>query len=358
MALLEINRESIQSCPKVVLHDHLDGGLRPETIIELAADNKYQHLPCQHPDDLSLWMLNTAKQGNLELYLEAFTHTVGVMQTAEALTRVAKECVEDLHDDGVIYAELRFAPELFQREGLTLHAIVKAVLDGFELGKVGRAIIPKAILCAMRSETRSLEIAELAADFLGEGVVGFDIAGAEIQFPPRLHLEAFKFAKAHNVPITIHAGEAAGPNLIEEAVDVCGANRIGHGVSIANEVTDGSHGFEMGSIAEFVVNQKIPLEICPTSNLHTGVVGAISDHPVDMLMRAGFQITINTDNRLMSSTSMSNEIWECHEAFGWTWNDIKNVTEVGVHHSFISQTEKDKLLQEIGSWYEENTLRN
>jgi len=358
MTLLEISQDSVKQCPKILLHDHLDGGLRPETIISLAQESGYTQLPSSNAGELSRWMLNTAKQGNLELYLEAFAHTVGVMQTRESLNRVAKECVEDLDDDGVIYAEVRFAPELFQETGLSLSAVVSSVLDGFKSGMEGREIVAKAILCAMRSNTRSMEIVEIASDFLGKGVVGFDIAGPEIGHPPNLHLEAFTFAQNNGVPITIHAGEAAGPDYIEEALDPCGADRIGHGVSIAKEVNEEGNYFRKGSTASAIVENMIPLEICPTSNLHTGVVNSLSEHPVDMLLRAGFQVTVNTDNRLMSCTSMTNELWECHKAFGWGWEEISAVADTGIRNAFIPQAEKDPVMERLRSWYGTNPSYN
>ncbi len=358
MTVLEITRKSLAQCPKVLLHDHLDGGLRPETIIALAEEMGYEDLPSKNKAELSEWMLNTAKQGNLELYLEAFTHTIAVMQTRESLHRVATECVEDLYNDGVIYAEIRFAPELFQERGLLLSEVISAVLEGLDSGMKGREIVVKAILCAMRSNTRSMEIVEIVSDFLEKGVVGFDIAGPEIDYPPHLHLEAFTYAQENRIPVTIHAGEAAGPEMIKEAVDVCSAGRIGHGVSVANEVTALESGFHLGPIASTVIEKGIPLEICPTSNLHTGVVDSFDEHPVDTLLRSGFQVSVNTDNRLMSATSMSNEFWECHNSFGWGWNEFKAITETSIHHAFLSPEEKNSIMKRIDSWYETKISRN
>ncbi len=356
MVVLDITEDSLRNYPKVLLHDHLDGGLRSETIIDMAGEINYQFLPSYDPKELESWMLATADQGKLELYLEAFTHTIAVMQTEDFLFRIAEECVIDLEADGVMYAEVRFAPELFQQNGLSLTQVVSSVLRGFESGSDGKEITVKAILCAMRSTTRSLEIAEVAATFAGQGVVGFDIAGPEINFPPRLHKEAFNLAHEHNVAITIHAGEAAGAEYIEEALQIGHASRIGHGISIRDDIFVEKSKLTLGSIASLLVRNNISLEICPTSNIHTGIVEVMEDHPVNTLLEAGFQVTVNTDNRLMSSTSLTNEFLQCRNAFDWGWKEISEITSNAISHSFLPPSEKDKLSMRLKSWEDTNGI--
>ena len=356
MAAPHITEKSLRSYPKVLLHDHLDGGLRSETIISLAREINYRSLPSYDERDLENWMLATADQGKLELYLEAFAHTIAVMQTEESLFRVAEECVEDLAEDGIVYAEVRFAPELFQQNGLSLNQVVSSVLQGFESGSDGKKILVKGILCAMRSNTRSVEVVEVAAAFADHGIVGFDIAGPEVDFPPRLHKEAFNLAHKNNIAITIHAGEAAGPEYIEEALRTCHAARIGHGISIQDDISRKDSRMELGEIASLLVKNNIPLEICPTSNIHTGIIDVMNDHPLNTLINAGFLVTINTDNRLMSSTCLTNELLQCSDAFAWDWEDIGNVTKNAIYHSFLPQSDKDKLLMKLKAWEEANEI--
>ncbi|RMH82307.1 MAG: adenosine deaminase family protein, partial [Actinomyces sp.] len=215
--------ERIRRAPKVVLHDHLDGGLRPATIIELADEVGYDELPTTDPDELTVWMQRGANRKDLTLYLETFAHTVGVMQTAEALRRVARECAEDLAADGVVYAEVRFAPELHTQRGLTLDDAIEAVLDGFAAGAAGTGLTIRAICSAMRHLDRSFDVAQAAVRWRDRGVVGFDIAGPEDGYPPDDHLLAFQYCQRENFHFTIHAGEAYGPRSIWKAVQFCGA---------------------------------------------------------------------------------------------------------------------------------------
>ena len=358
MEIPAITKESLRSFPKVLLHDHLDGGLRPETIIEIAHYTNYLSLPSYETTELEAWMLATANQGKLELYLEAFTHTIAVMQNEETLFRIAEECVHDLNDDGVIYAEVRFAPELFEEKGLMLDEIINAVLQGFESGMRDREIIVKGILCAMRSSDRSTEIAETAISFMDKGIVGFDIAGPEIDFPPKLHRQAFDIAHNNSLPITIHAGEAAGPDYIEEALTICHASRIGHGTSVREKISDNNEAIVTKGIASELVDRGIALEVCPTSNIHTGIVNSIHNHPVNTFLDAGLTVTINTDNRLMSSTSLTNEFLHCSNAFNWTWEEITSVTLNAVENAFLTQAEKDKLVSRLDSWKRDNGMSN
>ena len=290
------------------MHDHLDGGLRPATIVELARETGYQGLPSSDVAEVTRWMAGAAQRGRLELYLEAFQHTVGVMQTRDALIRVAAECAEDLAADGVVYAEVRFAPELHVTRGLSLDQVVEAVLEGFRRGSAGRGITVYALLTAMRTAARSLEIAELAVRHRDEGVVGFDIAGAEAGSPPSRHLDAFQYVARENFHITIHAGEGFGLPSIWEALQWCGAERLGHGVRIVDDIRVGADGaISMGRLASYVRDRRIPLEMCPTSNVQTGAAPSIVEHPIGLLRQLSFRVTVNTDNRLMSEVTLSSE---------------------------------------------------
>ena len=299
---------TIRRAPKVLLHDHLDGGLRPRTVIELAADAGHRELPTTDPDELAGWFTLGADRKSLELYLEGFRHTVAVMQTREALERVAAECVEDLSDDGVVYAEIRMAPELLTDGGLTLDEAVDAMLSGLRRGTEDRPITAGLIVTAMRQAARSVEIAELAVRHRDEGVVGFDIAGPEAGYPPTRHLDAFHLIARENFHFTIHAGEGFGLPSIWEALQWCGAERLGHGVRIVEDIATRPDGrVALGRLATYVRDRRVPLEMCPTSNVHTGAAPSIEEHPIDLLRRLRFRVTVNTDNRLMSGISLSSE---------------------------------------------------
>jgi adenosine deaminase len=324
---VSLTLEQLRAAPKVLLHDHLDGGLRPETIVEIASETGYQRLPTTDVGELARWMTGAARRGHLELYLEAFQHTVGVMQTRDALIRVAAECAEDLAADGVVYAEVRFAPELHVTRGLSLDQVVEAVLEGFRRGSSGRGITVYALLTAMRTAARSLEIAELAVRHRDEGVVGFDIAGAEAGSPPSRHLDAFQYVARENFHITIHAGEGFGLPSIWEALQWCGAERLGHGVRIADDIhvsTDAS--ISLGRLASYVRDRRIPLEMCPTSNVQTGAAPSISEHPIGLLRQLSFRVTVNTDNRLMSGVTLTSEFAVLSDAFGYGWSDVEWLT--------------------------------
>ena len=284
--------DQIRAVPKVLLHDHLDGGLRPRTVLELARETGYRDLPGDSVEELTKRLTEGAHRGHLEIYLDAFRHTVAVMQTPEALRRVAAECAEDLAADGVVYAEVRFAPELHTERGLSLDEVVQAVLEGFRQGsanqaRAGREIKVYALLTAMRTAARSLEIAELAVRHRDEGVVGFDIAGAEAGWPPSRHLDAFQYIKRENFHITIHAGEAFGLPSIWEAVQWCGTERLGHGVRIADDIEISDQGrIRLGRLAAYIRDRRIPLEMCPTSNVQTGAALSIALHPLRVLQGA------------------------------------------------------------------------
>jgi adenosine deaminase len=332
-----LDDDALRSAPKVLLHDHLDGGLRPQTIIELARDCGYQDLPSTGADALGRWFRESADSGSLERYLETFSHTVGVMQTPAGLARVAQEAAEDLAEEGVVYAEIRWAPEQHVEQGLSLEQVVDAVLAGFRAGEQvaaarGRHIRVGAIVTAMRHAARSREIAELAVAYRDAGVVGFDIAGAEAGFPPTRHLDAFEYLRRENFHFTIHAGEGFGLPSIWEAIQWCGADRLGHGVRIVDDIgEDGS----LGRLAQYVRDKRIPLEMCPSSNVQTGAAKSIAEHPIGELRRRQFRVTVNTDNRLMSGTSMTREMALLVEAFGYDWKDLQWFTINAMKSAFI-----------------------
>ena len=341
--------DQLRRVPKVLLHDHLDGGLRPATIVELAERSGYQGLPTTDPAELGVLISSAAaSHGNLEAYLQTFRHTVGVMQTCDALVRVAAECAEDLAADGVVYAEVRFAPELHVTAGLSLDQVVEAVLEGFAAGSAGRGIRVYALLTAMRTAARSLEIAELAVRHRDEGVVGFDIAGAEAGSPPSRHLDAFQYVERENFHITIHAGEGFGLPSIWEAVQWCGAERLGHGVRIIDDITvlpDGTA--QLGRLASFVRDRRIPLEMCPTSNVHTGAAPSIKEHPIGLLRQLSFRVTVNTDNRLMSGVSLSSEFAALCETFGYGWSDVQWLTINAMKSAFAPFDERLELINTV-----------
>ncbi|MBA3618407.1 MAG: adenosine deaminase, partial [Acidothermales bacterium] len=319
--------EQIRTAPKALLHDHLDGGLRPATVAELARETGYDQLPTYDADELTRWFTAAAGSGSLERYLETFAHTVGVMQTRDALVRVAAECAEDLADDGVVYAEVRFAPEQHTEAGLTLEQVVEAVLEGFRLGSADRGIRMGTLLTAMRHAARSKEIAELSIRYRDRGVVGFDIAGAEAGYPPTRHLDAFEYLQRENFRFTIHAGEAFGLPSIWQALQWCGADRLGHGVRIVDDVTVDDDGeVTLGRLAAYVRDKRIPLEMCPTSNVQTGAAPSIQQHPIGLLRQLYFRVTVNTDNRLMSGTSQSREMAQLVEAFDYDLADLQWLT--------------------------------
>ena len=340
--------KDIRRAPKVLLHDHLDGGLRPATVIELADEQGITGLPTKDAGELAQWFRDNANAGSLPRYLSTFTHTVGVMQTRDALVRVARECAEDLADDGVVYAEVRFAPELHLEGGLSLHEVVEAVQEGYRQGCEDRPIRVVGLLTAMRHAARSLEIAELAVDFRDRGVVGFDIAGAEAGYPPSRHLAAFQHMQRANGHFTIHAGEAFGLPSIWEALQECHADRLGHGVRIVDDIavdTDGRA--TLGRLAQYVRDTRIPLEMCPSSNVQTGAAASIAEHPIGLLRRLQFRVTVNTDNRLMSGVSMSSELAALVDAFDYGWDDLRWLTINAMKSAFIPFDQRLHLIDHV-----------
>ena len=348
-----LDLSQIKKAPKALLHDHLDGGLRPATVIDIAGQTGYDGLPTTDADELAKWFRTQSHSGSLERYLEPFSHTVAVMQTPESLHRVAYECVEDLAADSVVYAEVRFAPELHIDRGLSFDQIVDSVLTGFAEGEkacaaAGRPIVVRLLVTAMRHAAVSREIAELAIRFRDKGVVGFDIAGAEAGNPPTRHLDAFEYMRDNNARFTIHAGEAFGLPSIHEAIAFCGADRLGHGVRIVDDidVVEGG-GVRLGRLASILRDKRIPLELCPSSNVQTGAVKSIADHPFDLLARTRFRVTVNTDNRLMSDTTMSLEMFRLVEAFGYGWSDLERFTINAMKSAFIPFDERLAIIDEV-----------
>ncbi|WP_020145813.1 adenosine deaminase [Terracoccus sp. 273MFTsu3.1] len=369
-----MSSDDVLHAPKVLLHDHLDGGLRPQSIIELAADVGYDALPETEADALGAWFRESADSGSLPRYLETFDHTLAVMQTREGLFRVASECAQDLAADGVVYAESRYAPEQHLTRGLTLEGVVEAVNAGLRDGEAkaaaaGNPIRVTSLLTAMRHAAKSTEIAELAIRYRDEGVSGFDIAGAEAGYPPTRHLDAFEYLRRENFHFTIHAGEAFGLPSIWEAIQWCGADRLGHGVRIVDDITiDGApfaqwvEGNEdepdaltslelervrLGRLSAYVRDKRIPLEMCPSSNLQTSAAPSIALHPITLLRRLRFRVTLNTDNRLMSDTSMSKEAALLRDEAGWTLEDLRWVTINAMKSAFIPFDERLALIDDV-----------
>jgi adenosine deaminase len=347
-----LSHDTIREAPKVLLHDHLDGGLRPATVIDLARESGHV-LPTTDVDELTAWFRRGADRKSLELYLETFQHTFGVMQERDAIVRVAAECAEDLAADGVVYAEVRYAPELSTERGMTLDEVTVANLEGFRIGMqraaaAGRPIVMKMLVTAMRQAARSVEVAECAVRHRDEGVVGFDIAGPEKGYPPTRYLDAFDHVRRENFHITIHAGESFGLPSIWEALQFCGAERLGHGVRIVDDITvhdDGSVG--LGRLAAYVRDRRVPLEMCPTSNVHTGAAASVADHPIDLLRRLRFRVTVNTDNRLMSGVSMSSEFQALDDAFAIGLGEMEWLTINAMKSAFAPFDERLRLINEV-----------
>ncbi|MBK8468816.1 MAG: adenosine deaminase [Actinomycetales bacterium] len=367
-----MEHESIVAAPKVLLHDHLDGGLRPQTIIELADEVGYGGLPSTDAADLDRWFRESSDSGSLIRYLQTFDQTVAVMQTEAGLHRVARECALDLSADGIVYAESRFAPEQHLSQGLSLEQVVEAVNAGFRDGEreaaaAGHPIRVTALLTAMRHAAKSSEIATLAVRYRDDGVAGFDIAGAEDGFPPTRHLDAFEYLQRENAHFTIHAGEAFGLPSIWEAVQYCSTDRLGHGVRIVDDITIGgvpvplwvaqAHAAKvrnyldvdlstvrLGRLAAYVRDSRIPLEMCPSSNVQTGAARTLGLHPISLLLRLLFRVTLNTDNRLMSGTTLSREAELMVDEAGWTLGDLRWVSINAMKSAFIPFDERLALI--------------
>ncbi|MEV6809289.1 adenosine deaminase [Streptomyces sp. NPDC051132] len=347
MTAPRIDTETLRRLPKAILHDHLDGGLRPATVVELA-DAAGHTLPTTDPAELAAWYVEAADSGDLVRYIATFEHTLAVMQTREGLLRTAEEYVLDLAADGVVYAEVRYAPELMLAGGLTLNEVVESVQEGLAAGMAkaaaaGTPVRVGTLLCGMRMFDRVREAAGLAVAYRDAGVVGFDIAGAEDGFPPADHLDAFAYLRGESVPFTIHAGEAHGLPSIHQALQVCGAQRIGHGVRLTEDIVDG----KLGRLASWVRDRRIALEMCPTSNLQTGCATSIAEHPITALKDLGFRVTLNTDNRLVSGTTMTREMSLLVEQAGWTVEDLRTVTVNALKSAFLPFDERKALIEDV-----------
>lgn len=341
--------EIIRSVPKVLLHDHLDGGLRAQTIIDLAKEQKYKKLPTTDAAELAAWFHLGANKGSLVEYLMGFEHTCGLMQTKEALTRVAYEMLEDMKNDGVCYVETRMAPALHTSKGLYQDDVVKAVLEGLEKGRQDFGVGYGLILCGMRNMKNTLEIAELAVNYRNQGVVGFDLAGEEGGYPPKKHIEAFQFIQRANFNITIHAGEAFGKESIWQAIQWCGAHRIGHGTRILDDfIFDANKKVVgMGDLAQYILDKRIPIEICLLSNVHTGAVENLANHPFGILYKMKFRLTLNTDDRLMSDTTMTNECMLAIEHFGLNLDDIEKLMINAMKSAFIPYKQRLEYIYKV-----------
>jgi adenosine deaminase len=345
---MSLDPSLLRSLPKVLLHEHLDGVLRPRTLIELARESGYTQLPTQDPDTLAAWFFRGANQGSLPKYLEGFAHTIAVMQTTEALERAAYEQVEDLKNDGVVYFESRFAPVFHTSGGLTHEQIVAAALKGLERGKKDFGVPSGLIICAMRNKNVSLEMAELAVDFRQRGVVGFDLAGEEGGYPPKKHIEAFHYIQRQNFNITVHAGEGFGKESIWQAIQYCGAHRIGHGTRLVDDIAlAGGKVVKLGDLAQYVLDKRIPLEICLISNVHTGAAASLAEHPFKILFQEKFRVTLNTDNRLMSDTNMAKEFQAAADAFGLGVDDFEKITINAMKSAFIPYRERCQIIYDV-----------
>jgi adenosine deaminase len=348
---MRLTEKLLQKVPKVLLHDHLDGGLRPRTVIDLAKEIGYKKLPTYDAGELQQWFQRGARRGSLALYLEGFAHTTGVMQTEEALERVSYEMMEDMYNDGVADVETRFSPVFHTQKGLHWEEIVAAVLRGLDRGKKDFGVEYGLIICAMRDMKLSLEMAELAVDFRERGVVGFDLAGEEGGYPPKKHVDAFHYIQRANFNITIHAGEAFGKESIWQAIQWCGAHRIGHATRLIEDIKiaddDPTEVVSMGYLAQYVLDKRIPLEICLTSNVDTGAVKSIEEHPFGIYHRYKFRVTLNTDDRLMSNTTMTKEYKRAHDAFRLSLDTLEKLSINAMKSAFVPYKNRIDLIYNV-----------
>ena len=337
------------SLPSVLLHDHLDGGLRPRTVLELADDHGYDDLPAEDEDSLAAWF-DQSESGSLDRYLEAFDHTIAVMQRPEAIERVAYEAALDLAADGVVYAELRFCPSLFTGRGLDEHGVIDCVAAGLRQGEIETGLRWGILVDALRQFDDSMAMARAATERRSSGVVGFDLAGPEEPFPPTNHLAACRYIREAGLRLTLHAGEAGGDkgvSYIAAAMDICGAERLGHGVEIVRDcILEDGEITKLGAVAARVRDRQLPLELCPTSNLATNKLDP-KDHPLGALFRAGFNVTLSTDNRLMSHTSMSHEFEFARNHHGLTTEDLASITKQSLAAAFCEYETKRTLWETL-----------
>lgn len=345
---MPLDHNFLKSLPKVLLHEHLDGVLRPQTVIDLAGATGYAELPTQDPEKLAAWFYQGANKGSLPEYLQGFRHTIAVMQTKEALERVAHEQAEDLHRDGVVYFETRFAPIFHTRDGLSHQQVIAAVLKGLERARQDFGVRSGLLICAMRNMNVSLEMAELAVDFRQRGVVGFDLAGEEGGYPPKKHVDAFHFIQRENFNITIHAGEGYGKESIWQAIQYCGAHRIGHATRLIDDMTivDGKV-VQLGDLAQYVLDKRVPLEICLLSNVHTGATPSVAEHPFKVFYQQKFRVMLNTDNRLMSNTTLTREFEVAAQTFGLSLADFEILTINAMKSAFLPYDERCRFIYEV-----------
>lgn len=346
---MSVTPGEVVTWPKVVLHDHLDGGLRPATVAELAADVGHD-LPVS-ADELREWFFTAADSGSLVRYLETFAHTVAVMQHPAHLRRVAQEWVEDLAADGVVYGEARWAPEQHTEGGLSMAEAVVAVGEGLRAGMdaaaaSGHTIVARQLLTSLRHNPARPELAELVIDGADDLVVGFDLAGPEDGFPARGHAATLERLRSTFTPFTLHAGEAAGVDSIADAL-LQGTLRLGHGVRIVEDITREAEGWRLGRVARWVLDRRIPLEVSPTSNLQTGVAATLEEHPFALLDRLGFVVTVNCDNRLMSRTSPTREMERLIETFGYGRADMERFTVQAMRAAFLPFEERERIIAEV-----------
>ena len=345
-----LDSETIRSLPKVLLHEHLDGSLRPATVIELAQQAGYSGLPTTDPDELADWFFLGAARGSLAQYLEGFRHTIAVMQTPEALERVAFEAIEDMHLDNVVYVEVRFAPHFHTAGGLGLDAVMAAVVRGLERGAQQYGVEFGLIVCAMRnqSEELALKLSEIAIAWRERGVLGFDLAGEEEGHPAKHHLVAFQYIKRMNGSITIHAGESFGPESIWQALQYCGAHRIGHGTRLIEDIVIYEKKvIHVGTLARYVLDHRIPIEVCLSSNVHTGATPSLEEHPFPYFLRQGYRVTLNTDNRLMSRTSMTKEYQLAVDTFGCNIHELERLSMNAMRAAFAPYAKRCRIMAEI-----------
>lgn len=349
MTSAPLDRDFLARLPKVSLHDHLDGGLRPATVLELAEAAGYEGLPEDQPEALGDWFFRGAARGSLPLYLEGFEHTIAVMQTPAALERVAYEYVEDLARDGVVYGEVRFAPFFHTAQGLDLDDVMAAVINGLQRGSADFDVHMGVIVCALRNQDAelSLRLAQLSVNWFGRGVVGFDLAGEEAGHPPKDHLDAFQLIKRRNGSITIHAGEGFGPESIWQALQYCGAHRIGHGTRLIEDIAlYDDKVISSGELANYVLDHRIPIEVCLSSNVHTGATPSLAAHPFPILLRQGYRVTLNTDNRLMSRTTMTDEFELAQSEYGCGIREFERVTVNAMNAAFWPYPKRQQILTE------------
>ena len=320
--------------PKVVLHDHLDGALRPSTIVELAAEQGYRGLPTTNVAELAEWFDQGMPGNSLETYLETFVHTVALMQREDAIRRVTREWVEDVAAEGVVYGEVRVAPELLTTGGLSMERVVDVIVDELESSGRTNGIVARLICCAMRTEDNSLAVARIVADRVGSSVVAFDLAGSERGGPALRHKEAIDLVHSAGGKVTLHAGEGDGVGSIRQAAVDCRAHRLGHGVRIVEDIDFSGPVPRFGEVAQYVHEHQVHLEVCPTSNVHTGLYPALADHPITVLVELGFSVSVSPDNRLMSRTSVTRELSQLMTAHGWDERRVNDVTDAARHAAF------------------------